>query len=66
MIPFRTANSAAMKVHAALVMESILHLGLVHVALSNPTSDDIEVHICHNTGINNENTLISFLEIFVQ
>ena len=36
------------------------------VALSNPTSDDIEVRICHNADINNEDTPISFLEIFVQ
>ena len=36
------------------------------VALSNPTSDDIEVRICHNSGIYNEDTPISFLEIFVQ
>ena len=36
------------------------------VTLSNPTSDDIEVRICHDQGINNEDTPISFLEIFVQ
>ena len=36
------------------------------VALSNPISDDIEVRICHNAGISNEDTPISLLEIFVQ
>ena len=36
------------------------------VALSNPISDDIEVRICHNAGISNEDTPISFLKIFVQ
>ena len=36
------------------------------VTLSNTTSDEIEVRICHDQGINNEDTPISFLEIFVQ
>ena len=36
------------------------------VALSNPTRNNIEVRICHNAGIYNEDTPISFLEIFVQ
>ena len=36
------------------------------VTLSNTTSDDIEVRICHDQGINNEDTPISLLEIFVQ
>ena len=36
------------------------------VTLSNTTSDDIEVRICHNYFIHDEDTPISFLEIFIQ
>ena len=36
------------------------------VALSNPTSDDIEVRICRDEGGNNEDTPIQLLEIYTQ
>ena len=36
------------------------------VTLPNPTSDDIEVHICGNEGTHNEDAPIQLLEIFIQ
>ena len=36
------------------------------MTLPNPTSDDIEVHICGNEGTHNEDTPIQLLEIFIQ
>ena len=36
------------------------------VTLPNPTSDDIEVRICGDEGIQNEDTPIQLLEIFIQ
>ena len=36
------------------------------VVLANPTSDDIEVRICHNQDTNDEDTPIQLLEIYVQ
>ena len=36
------------------------------VDLSNPTSDDIEVRICHNQGSSDEDSPIELLELYVQ
>jgi dynein heavy chain len=36
------------------------------VTLPNPTSDDIEVRICGDEGIHNEDSPVQLLEIFVQ
>ena len=37
-----------------------------NVQLSSPTTDDIEVRICGNTGIRNEDSLMQLMELYVK
>ena len=65
MIHYGMANYATMKIYTCCIGDGVNTPPWFSVVLSNSISDDIEVRICHDDSITDEDTPIELLEILI-